>query len=724
MAVVAIIAATAFMVGTSDESDAYSDTTRGALNEVYFVPNYTGNATGTDGVEPYYVYNGNEIQLPVTSITNPDTSKYLVGWCPGSIDAEPIAPGTKVEISEDTVYFAKWATGNGLFDEEAPSECSITEVYDYRVEAGALTSVEFDHGREYEWLEISYPASGHQSATFSGSPTKPGVYYIEWHEYTVMSGQHHWWVIYVPSDFDKVINFTYDSDGGSTITQPGFSLHAGTATILPGQGTTTKAGQILTGWVINDGANNFPLYALGSAYTAGSDLYDNLGGNITITAGWDSQTGVFILNASGAKGISATAVKEGDVIRFPDADEIDYDKPGYTLEGWYIGDDEDVIYAVDYIYQMGNVAFSSNVANAYWVKEGTSTFHVNYSPNGGNDYSLSQDVESGKAVALPRFGFTMEGHSFIGWSTQQSGGNLLLAGQRYPASGGITSNVDLYAQYAESGDGDDTVHTVVFDTYGGTGSFAVQSVPDGGNVQRPASEPERDGYVFMGWALSGLSTLWDFDTPVQNDLTLRALWEPHFTVTFNGNTVTLSIEPEFNSRGLSDIDWGDGSEVSKGQSLFASHTYEGDVSGRIIVTTISQSDPNVTWESSIPFTVEDGQGGTSGGTEDNEPDAVAMGAIRDNGDGTWTLDASGSTSGAQYIWKIGDSYYSGVSVTLAGLSPGTYSVNLQVVVSEYNTATWDGQFTVSEDDGIDWVLWACVIIVIVIIALFAVRMVL
>lgn len=66
-------------------------------------------------------------------------------------------------------------------------------------------------------------------------------------------------------------------------------------------------------------------------------------------------------------------------------------------------------------------------------------------------------------------------------------------------------------------------YTVTYDPANGSATFTYQ-VRDGQTTVEPAS-PERDGYVFRFWAVSGTETAFDFTTPVRDNLTLVAVWE-------------------------------------------------------------------------------------------------------------------------------------------------------------------------------------------------------
>ena len=69
-------------------------------------------------------------------------------------------------------------------------------------------------------------------------------------------------------------------------------------------------------------------------------------------------------------------------------------------------------------------------------------------------------------------------------------------------------------------------HTVTFASNGGS-AVAAQNVNDQMTAVRPTA-PSRGGYTFVDWySDSGLRTVYSFDTPVTEDITLYAYWSPN-----------------------------------------------------------------------------------------------------------------------------------------------------------------------------------------------------
>jgi uncharacterized repeat protein (TIGR02543 family) len=94
-----------------------------------------------------------------------------------------------------------------------------------------------------------------------------------------------------------------------------------------------------------------------------------------------------------------------------------------------------------------------------------------------------------------------------------------------------------------------TNYTVTFNVNGGS-NVATQTINSGGTAVRPAN-PTRSGYAFDDWySDSGLTTVYDFSTPVSRNITLYAKWnaipprmydESVIEVVFTGNTETVVL---------------------------------------------------------------------------------------------------------------------------------------------------------------------------------------
>lgn len=70
-------------------------------------------------------------------------------------------------------------------------------------------------------------------------------------------------------------------------------------------------------------------------------------------------------------------------------------------------------------------------------------------------------------------------------------------------------------------------HKVSFDSNGGSYTPDVQKIEGGKQAAKP-KDPKKRGYTFEGWFYTdenGIETVWDFSTPVHQDMTLKARWK-------------------------------------------------------------------------------------------------------------------------------------------------------------------------------------------------------
>lgn len=75
-------------------------------------------------------------------------------------------------------------------------------------------------------------------------------------------------------------------------------------------------------------------------------------------------------------------------------------------------------------------------------------------------------------------------------------------------------------------------YTVIFDAVGGTPVPASQRVEEGGVATAPATNPTKQGNVFLFWQLEGATTAYNFQTPVKSNITLVAKWQEEATVQY------------------------------------------------------------------------------------------------------------------------------------------------------------------------------------------------
>ncbi len=162
------------------------------------------------------------------------------------------------------------------------------------------------------------------------------------------------------------------------------------------------------------------------------------------------------------------------------------------------------------------------------TETGESGYTVTFDSNGGTAIA-SQQIDDGGTIdepTEPQFG----GYTFKGWYYN---------GAEYDFSSVVTSDMTLSAVWEKieeeepepEPEPEPEVYIVSFDSAGG-GYVPVQKVEEGGSATRP-SNPVYAGHTFEGWYLNG--SLYNFSTPVTDDIVLTAHWSNLYTVTFNTN---------------------------------------------------------------------------------------------------------------------------------------------------------------------------------------------
>ena len=133
----------------------------------------------------------------------------------------------------------------------------------------------------------------------------------------------------------------------------------------------------------------------------------------------------------------------------------------------------------------------------------------------------SLNIKGGESISLPTL--EREGFEFLGWYNND---------EKVDNNYKFNKNTTLDAKWKVI---EKDAYTVTFNTVGGTPVPNQQTVNKGEKVTKP-NNPTKEGYTFKEWQLNGQT--YNFDTPVNSDMNLEALWEKSstgekkYTVTF------------------------------------------------------------------------------------------------------------------------------------------------------------------------------------------------
>ena len=288
--------------------------------------------------------------------------------------------------------------------------------------------------------------------------------------------------VYPKVEQDLVVSF--NTGGGSTVRSQNISYYEKVSR----PSNPSRSGYRFITWNLN-----------GVEYDFNSPVTTN----ITLDAVWekiDSFTVTF--NSNGGTNVSKQTVFKGNYASRPSSPE----RTGYLFSHWTLNGQT---------YNFNTPVTEDIVLTAVWDQAFTVTFNT----NGGSSISTKK-VKINSTVSQP-VPPTKYNNVFNYWT---------LNGVEYDFSTPVTSDITLDAVWR-------TALVVTFNSNGGTSvptQYPAYVSRDSNEaiVVRP-SNPTKSGYSFVKWQLNGVD--FDFSKTINTNITLDAVWEKTYTVTFNSN---------------------------------------------------------------------------------------------------------------------------------------------------------------------------------------------
>ena len=294
---------------------------------------------------------------------------------------------------------------------------------------------------------------------------------------------------------------SFDSDGGSAV--EGQKVAAGEKATEPED--PTKEGYTFDYWQTEEGTE----FDFNSAINVDTRLKAKWTENkpATFTVTFDSD---------GGSAVEAQTVTAGGTATKP----ADPTKEGFTFDSW-VKEDET---AFDFAS-----AITANITlKAKWTAQEApaeeDSFTVTFAAGEGTGSMADVKVKKGEKLTLPKNGFKAPtGKEFDSW-------DLLGKPVKPDDEVDITANTTVTASWKWQS------YTVTFDSDGGS-AVAPQTVTIGGKATKP-TDPTKEGYTFDSWQ-TPQGAAFDFGSPVDSDITLKAKWTEKkpdtFTVSFETN---------------------------------------------------------------------------------------------------------------------------------------------------------------------------------------------
>ncbi len=243
-------------------------------------------------------------------------------------------------------------------------------------------------------------------------------------------------------------------------------------------------------------------------------------GNITLTALWSAGRFTVTFDSDGGTPTSYSdeIVEYDKLLTEPEAPT----KEGYSFLGWYEGET---------LFDFNTKITRNYSLKAKWTEK---VYHTVKVKKDYYDKGVTYKVESGTLFQRPEDPVDEEEYVFAGWylfDEETSG----WAEEEYDFSTPVTSDITIAGYW------DNRKFTVTFDSDGGEpASYDTKTVEYNYYVTNPGT-PTKDGFNFLGW-YDG-ETLFDFNTKITRNYSLKAKWEEktYYTLSFNsdgGTSVT------------------------------------------------------------------------------------------------------------------------------------------------------------------------------------------
>ena len=296
-----------------------------------------------------------------------------------------------------------------------------------------------------------------------------------------------------------------------------------------------------SGWAAGD-TGKIPGYRFDGWYTApnGGGRYDfntPLTDNVTVYAHWIGNGYTVRFTGNGATGGNtpdqAFQYNIGQNLR-----RNGFVRDGYTFTGWKRADNQQAYGDGQWVTNLTTQPDGIITMVAQWS---ANEAHIRYNPNppagktaGGNG-TPNWDGHTGDTPAIRGNGWTIDGYTFAGWTTNADGGGTKYApGASWTANGTLT----LYAQWTPGEAGL---------TYDGNGATGGKTDPQNGVTDQKVNVRQngftRDGYTFVRWDTQadcrGKAVNPGDKWTLQGSSTLYACWTGNMQpLTYHGNGAT------------------------------------------------------------------------------------------------------------------------------------------------------------------------------------------
>ena len=476
----------------------------------------TFNSNGGSDVDSQKVKEGKFASEPV-----PVPTKDGLVFCGWYIDEGLTEPYFFANpVTKDITLYASWKT-------QSEAEATYHKIYfDGNGGTPNLQTIQVQNGKVADVTSVQ-------------TPTREGYTFLGWwyddnNAYDSSSAVYQ--PAYIKAHWKKgtieTATVTFYTNGGTAVS---------TQTIVKGEPAKeptapTLDGYKFNGWYTKNGqsgslsseetqtSGTSSLFSIALAFADGDwgqrwNFADPVNGNLELYAKWDLAEYTVSFDTDGGSQVPDQLITNGSCATQPS----DPTRAGYTFGGWYADANRTVP------FNFNDPITGKTTIYARWIEgANVKTYKVTFDTLGGSQIS-SQIVKEGECAIEPDEP-TRSGYTFGGW-TSEKGGNT-----PFSFDAPINCDTTVYARWYE---GDAVLHTVKFDSRGGTPDYEML-VKDGECVAKPDVDPTREGYTFGGWFSDTNGKYpFNFKEPITSDVTIYAYWYTGeyktWNVTFESN---------------------------------------------------------------------------------------------------------------------------------------------------------------------------------------------
>ncbi len=318
------------------------------------------------------------------------------------------------------------------------------------------------------------------------------------------------------------------------------SVYAVFDSSMPAITLPNKQGYLFQGYYSEKDGQGLPYYdAEGNSLTTYA-----VSGDIMLYAWWEPVTYTIQFYNGSEYVYEMSDVTFGNLY-LPSSETIGMTRQNYNFVGWNLYAEQNwSMYSAETLYSVGLVYENDGIVVLYAAWSEKDQYAIIYDANGGTGAPAMSQAHVDETIKLDETIPVRKNYTFLGWSVSSSGDQPdYLPGESFTMGNNI---VTFYAIWIHDPE-------LSYDANGGDFLHAANAVyvPSGSSVPLTGIEPSREGYRFLGWALSADAGQAEYQSGSEfvmpdTDTILYAVWAKA------SYSVSVTLAEGYQSEGLAD----------------------------------------------------------------------------------------------------------------------------------------------------------------------------